>query len=275
MLRCVNSTKVSTVYKISLVIRIPCNYCVQYQKNFTIMKYFLGNPSGVTFDQVIEAGNSEHFSKLTCSIIPTVNYWRNLNNKIITEISSDDYAVCFEYPVRSIKGAKSSYTDVMLVSSETNICVESKWNEKKGVYCKNHQAKMKDEVQRHWLAIISNYIGKKLMQEDFNDIEYQLLHRVASACSLNKSNCVVVYQIFYTNNLSKSFVKEIAKIKSLLNTEKIKFYINSVKIQNNEAYTKLFEEIKLLDRSKKIDRIKNEIKRRDLFNIVDEDLILL
>ena len=61
------------------------------------MRYILGNPVGMTIEQVIELGNNEHFSKLTCSIIPTVDYWKNLSNKILTEIIPDDYNICFEY----------------------------------------------------------------------------------------------------------------------------------------------------------------------------------
>ena len=33
------------------------------------MKYKLGNPQGMTMNQIIDLGNNEHFSKLTCSII--------------------------------------------------------------------------------------------------------------------------------------------------------------------------------------------------------------
>ena len=47
-----------------------------------MVKYILGNPNGMTMNQIIELGNNEHFSKLTCSIIPTIDYWKNLNNKM-------------------------------------------------------------------------------------------------------------------------------------------------------------------------------------------------
>src|SRR5450759_1404932 len=140
------------------------------------MRYILGNPAGMTIEQVIELGNNEHFSKLTCSIIPTIDYWKDLSNKILTEIIPDDYNICFEYPVKSIKRAKSSYTDVMLISDKTNIAIESKWTEKIGDYCKDHKSKRKDEVQLHWISIISRFIGKDLRIEQFSDIEYQLLH---------------------------------------------------------------------------------------------------
>jgi len=241
----------------------------------TTMKYILGNPLGMTIEQVIELGNNEHFSKLTCSIIPTIDYWKNLSNKILTDIVADDYNICFEYPVKSIKNATSSYTDIMLISDKTNIAIESKWTEKIGDYCRNQKSKRKNEVQQHWINIISKYIGKDLAIEQFSDIEYQLLHRVASACSLNKDNCIVTYQIFYTDLLSDSFIKEIVKLKSILDNTKIKFYVDSVKIDFTDIYLKLSNEIKDLNKKTKIDKIKDTIKQNDLFIFSNESLYQL
>jgi hypothetical protein len=239
------------------------------------MKYFLGNPTGVTFDQIIDAGNSEHFSKLTCSIIPTINYWKNPANRITNTFFNNDFNICFEYPVKSIKGEKSSFTDVMLISSKTNVAIESKWRENTGFYCIDHKAKQKNEVQSHWIKMISNYIGKDLNLEDFKNIEYQLLHRVASACSLRNEKCIVVYQIFYERRLKKNFRKEIEKLKSLLGTEKIQFYLNPIEIQANKNYEALENEIKMLPRLDKIDKIKKVLKRKKLFHFNKEELIAL
>lgn len=236
------------------------------------MKYILGNPQGMTIEQIIELGNNEHFSKLTCSIIPTIDYWKNLNNKILTDIIIDDYNICFEYPVKSIKNATSSYTDIMLISDNACIAIESKWTENIGVYCKNQKSKRKNEVQQHWINIISKYIGQNLIFEDFSDIEYQLLHRVASACSLNRAKCIVTYQIFYRDILSDSFIQEIKKLKKLLNTQKIKFYVNLVKIDFTDTYIKLNDEIKNLSKKNRIDKIKDSIKQFNFFNFSDESL---
>ena len=119
-----------------------------------------------------------------------------MSNKILTDIIADDYNICFEYPVKSIKNATSSYTDIMLISDKACIAIESKWTENIGDYCKNQKSKRKYEVQQHWINIISKYIGKDLIIEEFSEIEYQLLHQVASACSLNKDNCIVTYFIY-------------------------------------------------------------------------------
>lgn len=236
------------------------------------MKYFIGNPVGITMDQVIDLGNNEHFSKLTCSIIPTIDYWKNINNKILTEIFPGNYNICFEYPVKSITKAKASYTDIMLISEKSNIAIESKWNENIGYYCKNQKSDRKNEVQQHWINIISKYIGKSLSVEQFGEIEYQLLHRVASACSLNKENCIVIYQIFYVEELKKSFINEIDKLKSILDSNKIKFYLNSVKVNFTETYKSLRIEINALSKIDRIEKIKNVIKQNDLFVFSDEEL---
>lgn len=238
-------------------------------------KYMLGNPNGMSINQIIELGNLEHFSKLTCSIIPTIDYWKNLNNKILSELIEEDCEICFEYPVKSIENAPSSYTDVMLISHDTAIAVESKWTEKIDFLCKNHSAERKVEVQTHWINIIGNYIQKEFKLEQFQEIEYQLLHRVASACWLNKPNCKVVYQIFYNDVLKDDFIKEIKKIKSLLDTNKIEFYINSVQIKENSKYDNLNNAIKNVEKSKQIELIKFAIKKSKLFKFSNEELILL
>jgi len=239
------------------------------------MKYIIGNPSGLTIDQVIDLGNNEHFSKLTCSIIPTIDYWKDLNNKILKGIIVEDYDICFEYPVKSISKAKSSYTDIMLISDQTNIAVESKWNEKVGYYCKDHKSKRKVEVQLHWLSIISQFINKELSIEQFSEIEYQLLHRVASACSLKKNNCIIIYQIFYKDSFSNSFVNEIIKLMTILGDSKIKFYINSVQIKFTDNYLQLQKEIIELSKDEKIDKIKESLKRNTFFEFYNESLYLL
>jgi hypothetical protein len=236
------------------------------------MKYALGNPQGMTINQIIELGNNEHFSKLTCSIIPTIDYWKNLNNRILTELMLSDCDICFEYPVQSIKNAPSSYTDVMLLSGDTVIAVESKWTENIGVLCKYHKAVRKNEVQQHWITIISNYLNKEFRLEQFQEIEYQLLHRVASACSLGKKNCKVVYQIFYTQKRKDDFLYEIRKLQLLLDDPKIEFYVNSIQIDFLDSYVKLKEEIINLYKQKRTEKIKSVIKENMLFHFVNENL---
>lgn len=236
------------------------------------MNYKLGNPQGMIMDQIIDLGNNEHFSKLTCSIIPTIDYWKNTNNRILSELMLTECDICFEYPVQSIPNAISSYTDIMLISDDTAIAVESKWNEKIGVLCKNHSAKRKDEVQNHWITIISNYLNKKFSLDQFQEIEYQMLHRVASVCSLNKKNCKVVYQIFYTDKLKSKFINEIKKLQLLLDDNRIEFYVNAVQIDYLDSYFMLKDDILSLDKIKRTAKIKSVIKASSLFDFVDEKL---
>jgi len=243
------------------------------------MKYIFGSPLGMTIDQIIDLGNNEHFSKLSCSILPTIDYWKNLHNRIISVIIPGVTDICFEYPVKSIPNAISSYTDVMLISHDTAVAVESKWTENIGMLCKNQKAVRKDEVQLHWIGIISKYINQELTLTQFSDIEYQLLHRVTSACSLGKVGCKVVYQIFYENDHKDDFIIEIDKIQKVLNTEKIVFYVDLVQLDYTASHKTLEKEISLLnkppDKSARVDLIKSTIKKDILFSFIKEDLILL
>ena len=236
------------------------------------MKYAIGNPEGMTMNQIIELGNNEHFSKLTCSIIPTIDYWKNRKNRILHELMIEDCDICFEYPVKSINNATSSYTDVMLISENTAIAVESKWNESIEFLCKDHKAKRKDEVQQHWINIISGYLKNEFTLKQFEDIEYQLLHRVASACYLGKQNCKVVYQIFYTDTRKDDFINEILKLIQLLGDPRIEFYIDSVQIKFKEKYYSLEGKIKTLDKKEKTETIKQALKKNTLFGFVDEKI---
>lgn len=239
------------------------------------MLYFLGSPSGITIEEFVDLGNNEHFSKLTCSVLPTVDYWKNMNNQISTNIIAEDYNICFEYPVKSIKKAKASYTDVMLISKNTSIAVESKWTEDVGFYCKDQKSERRDLVQRHWINMISSYIGKELKLQQFEDIEYQLLHRVASACSLNKENCIVVYQIFHNDKQRDCFINEIHKLISVLGNTRIKFYIDTVKIDFTDEYNNLYFIIKDMTKKERAEIIKETIKRDNLFVFSNESLIQL
>jgi hypothetical protein len=236
------------------------------------MKYTLGNPNGMTMNQIIELGNTEHFSKLTCSIIPTIDYWKNKKNRIITELIKEDCDVCFEYPVKSITNATSSYTDVMLISETTAVAVESKWNESIEFLCKDHKAKRKDKVQQHWINIISGYLNKEFTLKQFENIEYQLLHRVASACYLGKPNCKIVYQIFYTDSRKDDFINEIVKLIQLIDDSRIEFYIDSIQIKFMQKYLNLEEKIKILNKKEKTGTIKQALKENKLFHFLDEKI---
>lgn len=235
------------------------------------MNYYFGDPLRKDIYQIIKLSDSKHFSKVTCSLLPTVEYWKN-RNLINETLINETFDVCFEYPVSSIKNATASYTDVMLISKNICLAVESKWNENKGITCNKHNAKRKDEVQKHWIKIINDYLGTTLELKDFGEIEYQLLHRVASACSLNKERCVIVYQIFYNKQLKNTFEKEILKFLKIINSKNIDFYTCSVKVEFTKSYQELKEEIADKSREERVQLIKDKISKNTLFLFSDENL---
>jgi hypothetical protein len=203
------------------------------------MSYYDGKQPKKTFEDIIDNASNDHLSRLTCSMVPTFDYWRNLGNKILMDIMKDPCNIHFEYPVDSISGGKPSFTDVMLISSDKVVAVESKWTESTSVYCKKHPTSRRIELMTHWLDMIKPFTKNSLSVIDLDNIEYQLLHRTASACSLNKANTNIVYQLFYEGNLKLAFHNEILKLKKLLSPTSINFHIDAVEIVTNTFYTTL------------------------------------
>lgn len=238
------------------------------------MVYNFGNPNGMSIDEIIDLSSNEHFSKITCSLLPTIDYWKNIENRVMSLLKENDYKLCFEFPVKSIPCAKSSYTDLMIVSEKTNIAVESKWNEKIGQSCiKWRRTKERgEEVIKNWLGYISKYTRINYSLKEFEDIEYQILHRVASSCSLNKEKCVVLYQLFYEDNKKKDYIEQLSKMKLRVRSELIHFYIHNVKIEKKDKYYALEKEIKNRSKNEKVDLIKNTLKRFKLFSFDDREI---
>ncbi len=236
------------------------------------MCYSTGNQTRLTFDQIIDQANDNHLSRLTCSMVPTYDYWRFLGNKILSQLMKVPCNICFEYPVDSLPGCPASYTDVMLIAPETAVAVESKWTENVSYHCHKHTSSQRIQLMEHWLRLIQPYTSKNLHVSDIDDIEYQLLHRTASACSLNKPNCIVLYQIFYIESITSAFHAEISKLKNLLAPSNIRFFIDEVKIKPNILYNGLSASIAQLSDNEKAFKIKNVLKSHGLFDILNENI---
>ena len=236
------------------------------------MSYNDGKQPKKSFADIIDNASNDHLSRLTCSMVPTFDYWRSLSNKVLTDIMKSTCNICFEYPVESIPRGKNSFTDVMLISDDTVVAVESKWTESTSVYCKDHTSTRRIELMNHWLDMIKPFTETNLSVIDLDDIEYQLLHRTASACSLNKANTNVVYQLFYEGNLNLAFHYEILKLKNLLSPTTINFYINTVEITPNSFHNALSSRILNLSLEDKAKEIKKALKQYPLFTFKKETI---
>lgn len=202
------------------------------------MEYIYGNPDKThLWENVVSIFAATHsLHSETTSSLPLVQFWRasgktfegkqlnpdaqELLEKCLGEKGTDKVdQLCFEYPVpvhRACGGrGKASMTDLMIITSFYAIALEAKYTEYLSGKQESISQWLKDpkggtildnrkNVLQGWL----NYISEKgcsdirkieEVLEKLNDVQYQLFHRIASACAAAKEPTrkpVVIYQVF-------------------------------------------------------------------------------
>lgn len=252
------------------------------------MEIFYGKSEKLDFEDLIYQIDGKEFSKkLTRSTIPLLSYWRNYNkaiNKLCKKINIDyteNSKLCFEYPVKSYKGNKPSFTDIMYISKNGIIAIEGKWTEsnsnsiekwlKQGKSIEN-----RNNVLSYWISIINNYSSNRNDLQSFpRDIEYQVLHRIASACSFNEKKVRVVYQIFFSNKRKSNYKKHKEKLKYLYNTikpvKRLELWLWRINVEETTEFESAFEEhISTKDIDERISIGMRVILNKKLFNFKEE-----
>lgn len=195
--------------------------------------YYYGNPeksNSWEYAASIFAAHESVNSKKTSSL-PLVQFWKpNYSKEGLSELAetflercglSSNFgkpAFCFEYPVPANGGkGKASMTDLMILTDSYAIAIEAKWTECKRKYETIKEWKKSGDVENHkkvlngWIEYIDAYLKdrgsnrKMKIADAIEEIPYQLLHRVASACyaachatkERHKAKAIVVYHLFY------------------------------------------------------------------------------
>jgi len=218
--------------------------------------------------------NSQDLSKInttkeSCSTYPLLKYWDlNCNNATISEMRLTDLLsklelskpkniqVCFEYPVKPTDGkGKASMTDIMIVSDTFKIAIEGKYTEPTyqsvTSWLKKDQSNVgnREKVLNSWIKMLNPFCLEELDIEKIEHIEYQLVHRTASACNANINKAFIVFQQFCddNNNRSAAVKKKIGEfIKIIKPKETLKFFIDSIEWNphSKQCSESVFEEIK-------------------------------
>jgi len=154
--------------------------------------------------------------------------------------SNEKYIFEFETPVTKGIG-NPSCTDLMIEYPNTCIAIEAKWTEPAYETVINWLGKSKNKklVLEGWIELISNYTGIKFDSKSISDLPYQLIHRVASACSLNKPQTHVVYLGFDLNKTKTKYYRDSLMKFSKILENKIDLHLACFKIEKLVEQTKL------------------------------------
>jgi hypothetical protein len=115
------------------------------------------------------------------------------------KIDSETAQMYFEYPVNQYTGkGKASFTDLMIIDSSKSIAIEAKNTESKYETVKKWLGNSvnKRNVLIGWLGLINSKLTLSITSEDISEVPYQMIHRLASACSVADKEPVLLYLYF-------------------------------------------------------------------------------
>ncbi len=155
-----------------------------------------------SFNEIVGKYGKSEFKSPYRSTIPLLalfkcEVWNNFG--LIADSDKDNIKYFFEWETKVIKGkGRASCTDLMIISNDICIAVEAKRTEPPYASVKKWLGNSvnKKLVLEGWLEIIKAKTKKTIDIKLINDLPYQLIHRVASACSMKKEKTHVVYLLF-------------------------------------------------------------------------------
>ena len=135
----------------------------------------------------------------------------------------------FRVPVQQGRG-NQSHTDMMIFDKNKCIAIEAKNTEPK--YPKVHKwegcSDNKLEVLNGWLNLINSKLTNKIKIEDIQDITYQMIHRLASACINETKKPEMIYLYFDNKKEMINYYKEQLNKLKLLVKDNIKIELFSI-----------------------------------------------
>ncbi|WP_165248032.1 DUF6946 family protein [Paludisphaera soli] len=222
------------------------------------MRFHFGNPNVIrtVVDAVPFYGGGE-FESPTRSTIPLLSLLIHAPDQFERIVSSlgmpADSDLYLEYTVPPQRGrGNASHTDVMLRSGSKSLAIEAKWTEPlsdtvakwldKGEFRPNREA-----VLQGWLDLLQCRLGGPFDAQDFHGVNYQMLHRAASAAAAG-SESRLAYLLFTPSSSKQTarpdvLYRELGSFWGKLgDPESFPFALVEVQIQATPAYTSILDE---------------------------------
>lgn len=209
-----------------------------------------------SFNEILDKYGKNEFKSPYRSTIPLLvlfksEVWNNFG--LIAASDKDKIKYFFESETKVIKGkGRASCTDLMIISNDVCIAVEAKRTEPPyaSVMRWLGNSENKKLVLEGWLEIIEAKTKETINIQLINNLPYQLIHRVASACSMNKEKTHIVYLVFDLNRSQRDYY-----LKSINSFSKL--------LGNNITIQLICFDIDKLDEQKRLE-LKWDSKERDL-----------
>lgn len=161
------------------------------------------------------------------SVVPLIDFCRSPDKMLrdlsaVTGIPLDAATdLLFEYavPVQQGRG-KPSCTDLVVLTSETAMAIEAKYTEPEYESVNSWLRKPCEpnrlDVLNGWLTLINSATAREVKVNDVLELPYQLIHRSASACHLQRPSRAVVYLIF-GETVAEHYINHAKRLDAVLN----------------------------------------------------------
>jgi len=199
----------------------------------------------MSIDTILNRYNKNEFKSPYRSTIPLLALFKqnpSCFDKFANELSDVNADFIFEAktPVKYGKGPASS-TDLMIIGQNTCIAIEAKRTEPKYITVNKwlKESKNGKDVLKGWLEYIEDYTGVKLEKDQIINFPYQMVHRVASACSNSSKKAYVFYIGFdLKDNMKEYYSQKLNDFSGLL-LDKIPMKLICYNIIKNDLQEKL------------------------------------
>ena len=210
--------------------------------------FVFGPPPGTDHDSILDVFIQTKINSGRTSSIPLVQFWKEKDLHLqellrSLRIRKKPQHLCFEYPTAPFYGKGfPSMTDLMFVGKDYKISLEAKFTEYKEApdtdsvqawLEKGENRQNRTEVLESWKELLRGFTEKPDFP-DIGNIEYQFLHRTASACK-DVKKAYVVYQVFYDDDTEpelQGFINKLEMWKNrLYPNERLEFWIWTVQVE--------------------------------------------
>ena len=234
--------------------------------------FYFGKPNKSSIFDIIDSFKPADFKSAKTSTLPLLEYWKKDSDRILyyntsLKVKLSNPKICFEFPTASYSSNNPSYTDVCVFENKNGIFIEAKYQEKLYDKVSNWYDKSynKRYVLKHWLNRINGFLQKKIIIKEIEKLNYQMLHRISSACCDNFNEANIIYQIFVDNQIDHVSIyrDELKKYKKLFDRKGYKRLIHLYLQKTN---------VRLIYDNLKTDELIKTIRKKRLYKIVKDEI---
>lgn len=231
-----------------------------------------------SWEEALERLDDGEFRNLTRSTIPLLAYWADplprlaALGRALGVDPGDPVRLHLEFQVPSLGRAKPSHTDLMVVSPGLAVAIEGKSTEPTYPTVTEWLAQggpNRETVLGHWLGLIRSV--SRADPGEVGHLTYQMVHRLASLCSVEAPRRALVYQVFEVGAATPDYEGELTDLTGTLGTaDRISLWVHRVQARPTPALRRLQETLTDLDAARRPPLVRRALLADRLFSFGNE-----